>query len=310
MIITHSSLECFKQCRQKYFHRYMAGITPIVKSDALLFGSAVHEVLQTIFETIESNQDSENHEERHSLLIRLQCMINAMNMPRIEIAKLTGLIIGYMNKWYDSDCAEYEVIDVEREFSYPLSKREHETTLPVSFVGKVDGILKRKSDGKYFILEHKTASIVDEDYISQKQIDAQTMTYAAFIGKTMEIEVSGAIHDIITKQKIRLKKGESEEEFCDRLIADVNDDNFNRIIVEFDKQELSDFSLELSHAIDDVTHCDSYYKCTGACLGRYGACEYLPLCRNKCDLHGVESLYEQKQKVFEEISDETLKQGA
>ena len=105
-------------------------------------------------------------------------------------------------------------------------------------------------------------------------------------------------------------KGESEEEFCARLIADVSDDNFNRIIVEFDKQELSDFSLELSHAIDDVTHCDSYYKCTGACLGRYGACEYLPLCRNKCDLHGVESLYEQKQKVFEEISDETLKQGA
>lgn len=303
MILTYTSLETFKQCRQKYFHRYMSGIVPIIKSDALLFGSAMHEALQALFETIESDQQGSGaHEDKHSLSVRLQAMINAMNMPAIERAKLKGLIIGYINKWYESDCNDYEVIDVEHEFFNKIDSK-------ACITGKVDGILKRKSDEKYFILEHKTASIVDEDYIAQKQIDTQTMMYAAFVERTMNFEVSGAIHDIITKQKIRLKKGETEDEFCDRLIADVSDENFNRIVVEFDRNELFDFEIEMNHAIDDVVYCDSYYKCTGACIGRYGACEYLPLCKNKCDLSGLESLYE-KKKPFEEISDETLKQGA
>jgi hypothetical protein len=227
-------------------------------------------------------------------------MVEIADMEAIDRAKLKGLIIGYVNKWYESDCQEYEIIDVEREFSCEVDR-----FYSYRFVGKADGIVKRKSDGKYFILEHKTAAVVDDDYIAQKQIDSQTMTYAVFLSEAMGIEISGAIHDILTKQKIRLKKGETEEEFCQRLIDDVTDDNFTRIVVEFGKQELSDFVIELNHATDDLCHCDSYYKCTGQCIGRYGACEYLPLCRNKGDLSGIEELYDVR-KPHEEISKETL----
>jgi hypothetical protein len=184
-------------------------------------------------------------------------------------------------------------------------------SLAISFVNEAKigdnlRIYMAKSDGKYFILEHKTAAIVDDDYIAQKQIDSQTMTYSLFIQETMGIKVSGAIHDILTKQKIRIKKGETEEQFCQRLIDDVTDDNYNRIVVEFDESEMVDFSIELDRAVEDLVFCDKYYKCTGQCIGRYGACEYLPLCRNKCDLHGLESLYEQR-KPYDEISNETLK---
>lgn len=302
MIITHSSLECFKQCRQKYFHRYMSGIYPVQKSNALEFGSQMHLILQHLFECIEaqqSNGDAE-YEPKESVIDRLCQMVEIADMEAIDQAKLKGLIIGYVNKWYESDCQEYEIVDVEREFSYDVDKFYHHR-----FVGKADGIVKRKSDGKYFILEHKTAAIVDDDYIAQKQIDSQTMTYAFFLSKSMGIEISGAIHDILTKQKIRLKKGETEEQFCQRLIDDVTEDNFTRIVVEFDKQELADFVIELNHATDDLCHCDLYYKSTGQCIGRYGACEYLPLCRNKCDLCGLEELYDVR-KPHEEISDTTL----
>lgn len=305
MIITHSSLECFKQCRQKYFHRYMAGIYPVQKSNALEFGSQMHLILQHLFECIEAQQikgDSE-YEPKESVIDRLCQMIDIAEMEATDRAKLKGLIIGYVNKYYDSDCLEYEVVDVEHEFSFRMTNYQNPYT--PTFVGKVDGIVKRKSDGKYFILEHKTAAVVDDDYIAQKQIDSQTMTYACFIRETMGIKVSGAIHDIITKQKIRLKKGETEEQFCQRLIDDVTDDNFNRIIVEFDESEMIGFVSELDNAIEDVVFCDKYYKCTGQCIGRYGACEYLPLCRNKCDLSGLEELYEVR-KPHEEISHETL----
>lgn len=306
MIVTHSSLECFKQCRQKYFYRYISGICPVQKSNALEFGSQMHLILQHLFECIEAQQtkgDTE-YEPKESVIDRLCQMVEIADIEVTDRAKLKGLIIGYVNKYYDSDCQEYEVVDVEHEFSFKMTNYQNPYT--PTFVGKVDGIVKRKSDGKYFILEHKTAAVVDEDYIAQKQIDSQTMTYACFIQETMGIKVSGAIHDIITKQKIRLKKGETEEQFCQRLIDDVTDDNFNRIIVEFDESEMIGFVSELDNAIEDVVFCDKYYKCTGQCIGRYGACEYLPLCRNKCNLRGLEELYEQ-HKPHEEISNETLK---
>ena len=302
MIITHSSLSCFQQCRQKFKFRYIEGICPVTKSNALEFGSQMHLVLQHLFECIEAQQTKGDtqYEPKESVIDRLCQMVEIADMEAIDRAKLKGLIIGYVNKWYESDCQEYEIVDVEREFTCEVDRFYHHR-----FVGKADGIVKRKSDGKYFILEHKTAAVVDNDYIAQKQIDSQTMTYAFFLSKSMGIEISGAIHDILTKQKIRLKKGETEEQFCQRLIDDVAEDNFTRIFVEFGKQELADFVIELNHATDDLCHCDSYYKCTGQCIGRYGACEYLPLCQNKCDLSGLEELYDVR-KPHEEISNETL----
>ena len=306
MIITHSSLECFKQCRQKYFHRYMAHIYPAQKSNALEFGSAMHEVLQQLFETIEAQQTDNvsEYEPKGSIISRLCEMVEISNLEQFDKAKLKGLITGYVNKWYESDCQKYEIIDVEKEFCKPFQFG----VFKHSFVGKVDGIIRDKETGKFYILEHKTASIVDDDYVSQKQIDSQTMTYALFIMDTMQIKVSGAVHDLITKQKIRQKKGETDDEFCQRLMDDVSDENFERIIVEFDGNELEDFRTDLNHAIDDVVGCNCYYKCTGSCIGRYGACEYLPLCKNKCDLHGVEELYTERAP-FEEISKETLDVG-
>lgn len=305
MIITHSSLECFKQCRQKYFHRYMAGIYPVQKSSAMEFGSQMHLILQHLFECIESQQTQNvtEYEPKQSVIDRLCQMIDIAEMPATDRAMLKGLIIGYVNKYYDSDCQEYEIVDVEHEFRFNL--QNYNKPYEAIFVGKVDGIVKCKENGKYYILEHKTAATVDENYLTQKQIDSQTMTYALFIEKTMDINVSGAIHDIITKQKIRLKKGESDEQFCQRLIDNVDDSNFCRITIDFNNGELTDFSLELDSACEDLVFCDKYYKCTGQCIGRYGACEYLPLCRNKCDLSGLEELYDVR-KPHEEISNETL----
>ena len=307
-VLTHTSLETFKTCRCKYKYRYIDKICPIERKAALEFGTQMHLVLQHLFEMIEAQQtfDGTEYDSKESVTSQLCQMIDIANMEAVDRARLKGLIIGYVNKWYESDCREYEIVDVEHEFSFKMTNYQNPYT--PTFVGKVDGIVKRKSDGKYYILEHKTAAVVDEDYIAQKQIDSQTMTYACFIQRTMGIKVSGAIHDIITKQKIRLKKGENEEQFCQRLIDDVTDNNFNRIIVEFDESEMIGFFSELDNAIEDVVFCDKYYKCTGQCIGRFGACEYLPLCRAHGNMQGLEDVYEIR-KPFEEISKETLKEG-
>ena len=302
MIITHSSLECFKACRRKYKLRYIQCLVPKQTSDALAFGSAMHEVLEQYFIMLRARSEGEDSkyspEEEEPFEAFLTSVVNDISeISDTDRAKLLGLTIGYIHSWLSTDWDDYEVIDVEKEFTYSI-------TPYIKFSGKIDGILKRKSDGKYFILEHKTASNVDSSYVDQKKIDAQTMTYALAVQDMLDVEVSGAIHDILIKQKIRLKSGETEAQFKERLISCVTQDNFLRIPIEFTQDELSEFKDELYESCKDLASCNSFYKCTGSCIGRYGACEYLPLCSGS-DLQTLAEMYEEK-RAHSELSETTV----
>ena len=303
MIVTHSALECFKSCRCKYKLRYMQCIVPRKQSDALTFGSATHEILEHYFTMLKSRVTDENRNdfdpfEYESFIDSISLLIHDIDsLNDIDKAKLRGLAIGYVNKWLKHDWEEYEVIDIEKEFNIDISQN-------IKFAGKIDGILKRISDGAYYILEHKTASAVDSSYVDQKAIDSQTLTYAIAIRDALGINVSGAIHDILIKQKIRIKNGESESAFRDRLVSSVTDDNFERIIIDFSPGRIEEFENELKISCEDLYGCRSYYKCTGSCIGRYGACEYLPLCTGS-DVQTLAELYEEK-RAHCEISESTL----
>ena len=262
MIITQSSLACFQRCRAAYKLRYIDGIVPVEKSRALAFGSAMHRALEVYWDMLESGETPTLTD-------------TGLDDP-FEAAKLEGLFAGYCRRWLELDRAFYSVVSVEQEFNVPSRNQ----ALPkVSLMGKVDAVVQDKESGKYYILEHKTASIVDDDYVAQKSLDSQTRLYALAISHTLEIPIAGAIHDIITKQKIRQKKGESDSDFIERLKADVTDDNFARIRIDFADGELDLFARELDDQVRDVAECECWYKCTGSCIGRYGACEYLHLCR-------------------------------
>jgi hypothetical protein len=60
--------------------------------------------------------------------------------------------------------------------------------------------------------------------------------------------------------------------------------------------------------MNDVANCKNFYKCTGQCLGKFGACEYLPLCRAHGNLMDLGDMYEVR-KPFEELSNEVLEEG-
>lgn len=297
MIITYSSLNCFQQCHQKYKIRYLDGIVPIRKSNALEFGSAMHLALEAYWNYVKATQLFEA-DDSNPAPCDFQFDANTILTDKVDAFKLAGLLRGYVDKYYKEDVSTWEVVAVEREFKVRVCGSD--------IVGKADGLVRNRQTGKYYILEHKTSSVVDESYIEQKSIDSQTMLYAACLQDAMGITISGAIHDVLTKQKIRLKKGESENDFCQRLLEDVSDENFNRILVEFGDGELEDFKRDYYAQIDELVDCKRFYKCTGSCLGRFGACEYLPICRSKCAPEDADPNLYEKKKPFEEISDATL----
>jgi hypothetical protein len=310
-IVTQSSLDCFKTCRHKFNLRYIKGIVTKNKSTAIEFGSWVHLILEYYFKLIKAEQnfasESEDLEDmKDGLQSKCLSKIEELNLKTIDEAKVTGLILGYIEKWFMDDYKNLDIMCVEKEF------KTDKIFSGVFFTGKIDGLVRNKETGKYYILEHKTASIVDSNYIQQKNIDLQTITYAICIQEMLDIKISGAIHDIIIKQNIRQKKNELDTDFCERLIDEVTNENFVRIVVEFDEEKLNENKKELAASCKDISSCESFYKNTCCCIGRYGACEYLPLCvSSKEDIEEInlvdslKSLYEVR-RIHEEISETTL----
>lgn len=293
LVITHSSLQCFQSCHRKYRLRYMDCIVPKQKSNALEFGSAMHIALEEYFKYVKASQVFLG--ETGACDFVFDC--NKILTDKVEAAKLAGLLRGYIQRWYPEDSTKYDIIEIEREFKLRIVGQD--------FVGKIDGLVRERETDKYYILEHKTASVVDESYVSQKEIDSQTLNYANAIQRTMGIKISGAIHDLITKQKIRQKKGESIDDFCKRLNEDVTDDNFSRIKIEFTQEQMQEAFDELQDQISELWGCRHFYKCTGACLGRFGACDYLPICKAGGLVDALKEQYE-TSRAHEEISESTL----
>ena len=308
MIITHSSLDCFKSCRRKYKLRYLDGIVSKQKSESLEFGSRMHELLEQYLNHIKAVQAFNGDLDDGKALEAIEEKVIAnMEASPVDSAKLLGLIRGYIRKYYNADATEYDVHFVEKEFNLTTPYSDTDLKL-IRIAGKVDGVVQSKDDQRFFIVEHKTASNVDDAYVAQKDIDSQTMMYALCLEQSLGIQVSGVIHDIIIKQKIRQKKGESEEEFCDRLINDVTDENFIRIVVDIDRDRLNEFKDEFDASCSDLSQCRNFYKCTGNCLGRFGACDYLALCRAGGLVDSVRDLYE-KRREHEELSVGIINQG-
>ncbi len=82
--LTHSMMQCFQDCRQKYQYRYVDEIVPVTSSDALYFGSAVHLGLESWFK----------YGIKDAALLAIECQ----NMPEPEIIRAKVLLEKYIEQ--------------------------------------------------------------------------------------------------------------------------------------------------------------------------------------------------------------------
>lgn len=324
-IITYSMISTFLGCRRKYQYRYVRGFTPIEKSDSLEFGSAIHAILEILF--LNQKSGAKSTPDYYADLIRSDCRIRGLSDELTE--KAAALMKRYAEH-YSSDDKLFEVVDVEHEFEQPLTNpKSNYSSRHYRFCGKVDGIVRSRNDGKLYILEHKTASIVDDAYIQKIRFDTQISLYAAAITKELGEPVAGSIYDILIKPAIRKKVEETEdefelrkaellaksktgktsakrqlgetiEEFGRRCEEAVTDTNFRREIVLFDSGQVDEMLEELWAIAADIRTCKVFYKCTGNC-SKFGICPFMTACRAGGKIEQFPELYTQSAP-HEELS--------
>ena len=204
-VLTFSALNTFRNCPRKYKHRYIDCLRPREKPESLSFGSVIHDALERWYRArSESNRMS-------SVLdfIDRQYPLRASDDGQKAMWSLAlAMFAGYVECYPDE---EFEIVEVEKLFTSeirnPDTGRSSQTFV---MAGKVDGIVQCP-DGMY-LLEHKTASSIDANYLDKLWTDTQIALYSFHL-RQLGYPIIGVIYNVLLKSRLKQKMGETESEF-------------------------------------------------------------------------------------------------
>lgn len=200
--LTNSMRSCWNACHRKYKFSYLDLVKRNKTSDALLFGTAFHEMMEVYWGAMLKGLDCEEE------ILKIAEEFAVKNDDVFGGKTLLALFNGYVDKYIDSDMENYSCVSVEAEFNTPLLNPENGgagQSKTFHLAGKIDGIIAKKADGSIAILEHKTTSLdIDpaSDYWLKLPIDGQVSGYylgAASLGYSAE----SCLYDVIKKPSIK-----------------------------------------------------------------------------------------------------------
>ena len=242
-----SKAKLFKACRRAYYFRYIEGLIPVKKSEALETGSSYHERIEALY----SGQEIENDYSREAAMTEAY---RKYIFPKLKVKAV--------EKWERSNI--------------PSAVMYYKTH---TLIGRVDGIAE---DGN--LVEHKTTSLdISEggEYEYNLLWDEQILAYMFMTGTTK------MYYTVCRKPTIRQKKTESQEEFYQRMVDWYDEDTDLKIrafTVERTPQEIREWAEGMESLCDEMeaaeVHPERLYRNTCYCTHWGRRCEYSGICLN------------------------------
>ncbi len=226
----------------------------------------------------------------------------------------------------------FEVVALEKTFEGAIINPT--TGFPsrsFCLAGKVDGIVRIGDE--FFLLEHKTASQLDSDYLERLWTDFQITIYAHYVEQTMGLPITGILYNILVKAKLQQGKGESVEEFevrraellaksktgkttAKRRLPESDAEFQQRMAAKYaepamlhremlylsrDRFDVLRSELwELTQAFLDARRRGVFYQNTSFCFHHHRPCSYFALCRSDGNPNVLENFY-QRVEPHEEL---------
>lgn len=327
---TYSMWRSFRDCRKACKYRYFDNLSPLARARTLVFGQLIHNCLELW------------HRCRNLTLVIE--MINASYPKRTvpdtegeaqlsEWHLATAMMIAYTLRYSRED---FSIVALEQGFIGPLFNPETGAeSRSFLLAGKVDGIVKMP-DGRFYLLEHKTASQIDGSYLERLWTDFQITLYAGYLEKTMNLRIAGIIYNVLTKAKLRQGRGETEEEYearraeliaksktgktsAKRKLPESDEEFQERLAVKYSDPaafhretlflsrdrfvELQSELWELSKALLDARRRNAWYRNTSQCFQFGRPCAYWPICSSGENPMVIENNY-QIVEPYEELRDQ------
>jgi len=304
----------FRNCRKACEWRYLKELVPLESDHNLHFGAAIHECLELWH--------------RHRDLDRVLEHIDILYPERLGDEKqradwhlATAMMKGYAARYPEED---FEVVAMEKAFEERIvNPATGASSRSFTLAGKVDGIVRQ--DGKYFLLEHKTASQIDSGYLERLWTDFQIQLYAWYVEKTLGWRISGVVYNILAKAKLRQRQGETEVEYearraeliaksktgktsAKRKMPETDDefqgrltewyaqpDAFHRELLYIPRDRFDTLRAELwelTRSFLDARRRGVFYQNTSQCFTYGRPCPYFQLCRSNGSPNVIENFYQ------------------
>ena len=212
IVTTCSFWKDFRLCREKMNLRYNEELVPLETPEALRFGSLAHKAL----EVWDATRDS------RKALEYLDSVFAAMapgDHKELEmLLRLQAIVANYAKVYWDEDVRTLSLNGkpaLEVKFEIPILNPETgSASRTFVLAGKIDRIVEYpQHPGECWILEKKTATTIDADYLERLWIDFQNHLYAHAARVMWNLNVIGVLYDVIQKPGLKLGEGESEEEY-------------------------------------------------------------------------------------------------
>jgi hypothetical protein len=235
----------------------------------------------------------------------------------------TAMMRGYAARYAE----EPFIVDaLEQPFVMPIrNPRSGRYSRTFQLAGKIDGLVRW--DGQYYLLEHKTTSTLDGDYLERLWLDQQILLYSLALQRTQNITLAGVIYNVLCKARLQQGKGETEAEydarkaellaksktgktsaqrklpesdaeFQERLQAKYTDPAmFHREVILFTPEQYTELEGELwmlTQQFLDAKRHRAFYRNTTQCFAYGRQCAYYPLCRANGAQHVIDTLYERR----------------
>jgi hypothetical protein len=199
--VTASMIRAWKSCRRRFWFSYIEQLRPRVAARPLTFGRVVHDLLADYLRGRDLPTSHEAFRELYASEEEWRLALEEMGPQKALIA------VESWGEWvmYDALLQGMDVLDVEVEFKVNCGYAKR-------LAGKMDGLARLRVSGREVlaILEHKTASNPDDNYLHRLLWDDQATAYI-YAAREMGLDVEGILYNIIPKCPLKPYSATPEE---------------------------------------------------------------------------------------------------
>jgi len=244
-LLTATRLSCLRRCCRQHYYRYELGLSRIRRAAPLRFGSAFHVGL-ALHRGLFRDADAAVIDTATGGYEVCPDWADPTDWA-VEREQLRQLLAGHFWRYRDDNLG---FLTVEGIFELPLiNPTTGGSSRTFRLAGKMDGIV-RLADGRLAVLEYKTAGediSPDSAYWLRLRRDGQISMYV-LAARALGHDVATVLYDVTRKPTIRLRKGETPEQYGERLLKDIGDRPdyyFQRREIPCLEDQLEQFRCEL-----------------------------------------------------------------
>lgn len=271
-LLTASRMGAFLSCPRKHYYSHELHLRRAETSNALRIGTAIHAALE--LRALGADLDE-----------AYAAAIGTGEFTDVDAATLFGLIGGYFAT-YDKGRDLISMLHPEIEFALPIPGSR-----TFMAAGKIDGLAILK-DGRKALIEHKTCGediSAGAPYWERLRFNVQLSQYI-LAARANGWDVETVVYDVIRKPSIRVRQGETPDEFGERLLADCRERPefyFARREVAIIDDHIREFETQRDVMCKILLHCKAAAR--KATLPEHAwmrnvngvscrVCEYAPIC--------------------------------